>query len=537
VLVVGAMTATKTPPRRRGRDRTAHKPLRELTVDHWRAYARRMVLDTGEYWDPEPFQLDFVKEILAGVTEVLLDIPEGNTKTTTCGGFALYFGDYKLEAMIPVAAASREQAMWLFNQAAGFVRRTPGLERRFRVYEGYRRISCLRSRGQIQVFAADDRTGDGVIFDLAFLEEMHRQRDLRLYRTWHGKTEKRGGQLAGISTAGEPGSEYEDIKAEILKRAHVRRRGAHTIARTPDLVLHQYALRPGDDIHDLELVKQANPFSGVTIEGLRRKHDSPTMRESHWKRFVCGIATKGENTKIQPEEWDRLRKAGLEFPVDAPHKAMGLDLGWKIDHTAITPVAWASAQRRVIADAVTLAPPVDEHDIVAGLLDRQERLGITVVVYDPNAGGQQMAQMLERGEHPLQTDDDLRARHGLARLDGRVLEPLVFVEHSQDNAPMALAASRFDEALRTGILRHDGSAKCATAGCPCGGLRGHVLNAIERSVGTEKWKYDRPRDAKGGEKRAQTPIDGITSAVMAHSVLWAQANAPAREKPLIEFWA
>jgi hypothetical protein len=45
------------------------------------------------------------------------------------------------------------------------------------VFEGYRRIKCLRSGGRIQVFAADDRTGDGV-FTLALLDELHRHRDL-----------------------------------------------------------------------------------------------------------------------------------------------------------------------------------------------------------------------------------------------------------------------------------------------------------------------------------------------------------------------
>jgi phage terminase large subunit-like protein len=219
------------------------------------------------------------------------------------GGVALYHADYTPDAMVPMAAASRDQTGILLNQAAGFIRRTPGLDRRFRVYEGYRRIDALRTGGRIQVYAADDRTGDGVIFTLALLEELHRHPDLRLYRTWHGKIEKRGGQLVAISTAGEPGGEYENVKAGDPQARRVRRRGAHTVARTKDLVLHQHALAPGDDVHDLKRVKQANPFSGVTIAGLRRKHDSPTMLESHWARFVCGIPTRGEAAAITAAEW------------------------------------------------------------------------------------------------------------------------------------------------------------------------------------------------------------------------------------------
>jgi hypothetical protein len=57
----------------------------------------------------------------------------------------------------------------------------------------------------------------------------------------------------------------------------------------------------------------------------------------------------------------------------------------------------------------------------------------------------------------------------------------VFVEHSQDNAPMALAAARFDEACATAGSSARRRRECSTPGCRCGGLRGHVLNAVEPS--------------------------------------------------------
>src|SRR5881628_1298529 len=173
------------------RDATAHRPLRPFTLDHWRRWAGLLVLDSGERWVPEPFQDEIVGELFSGVTEVLVDIPEGNGKTTLIGGVALYHGDYTPDAMVPMAASSRDQTGVLFGQAAGFVRRTPGLDQRFRVYEGYRRITCLRTGGRIQVYAADDRTGDGVIPSLAILEELHRHPSLMLYRTWYGKLPKR----------------------------------------------------------------------------------------------------------------------------------------------------------------------------------------------------------------------------------------------------------------------------------------------------------------------------------------------------------
>jgi hypothetical protein len=310
---------------------------------------------------------------------------------------ALYHADYTPDAIVPMAAASRDQTGILLNQAAGFVRRTPGMDRRFRVYEGYRRIDALRTRGRIQVFAADDRTGDGVIFTLALLEELHRHPDLRLYRTWHGKIEKRGGQVVAISTAGEPGGEYENVKAGVLKRGRVRRRGAHTVARTRELVLHQHALAPGDDLHDLKRVKQANPFSGVTIAGLKRKHDSPTMLESHWARFVCGIPTRSQQSAITAAEWERLKKAKIPATADV---FAGVDLGWKWDTTAIVPLWMADERRRVLGIPEVIVPPrdgtsTDPEEIRAAARRVNDRHEVHTWVVEDAAGAAQFVEWLE----------------------------------------------------------------------------------------------------------------------------------------------
>ena len=154
-----------------------------------------MVLDNGAYWSLEDFQAEIVADVFAGYPEVWIVIPEGNAKTTLMSGVAVYHTDFTPSANCLVAAASRDQAGILFSQAAGLIHRSPGFERRFRVFEGYRRIVSHRSQGRIQVMAADDRTGDGAIPSLGIVDEPHRLRKLDLYRTWRGKLDKRGGQL------------------------------------------------------------------------------------------------------------------------------------------------------------------------------------------------------------------------------------------------------------------------------------------------------------------------------------------------------
>lgn len=485
---------------------TAHRPLVPFTVDHFRAYVQNFVLDNGDYWDLQDFQAEFVKDLFdPDVTEAWLVVPEGNAKTTLLSGVALYHGDHQTEAMVPIGASSREQAEIMYRQAVGFINRTPGLKKRFRTYDGYRRVYCHRTNGRIQVYAADDRTGDGIIPTLPLLEELHRHRDFRLYRIWRGKLDKRQGTLAAISTAGEPGSEFEDIRLKHRSTAtDVERRAGHVRAAGGGMVLHDWAVQDPDDVEDMDAVKAANPLPSITPETLAKKRAAPTMSLSHWKRFVCNIATRIEGDGIQPEEWDALLEEGAEGSPGAWSIGF-MDLGWKIDTTAIGVLVWESKERRVVSGVKVFEPPVKEADIVPALVELQRKFKPVGWAYDPNAGGQQMVEMLDSGRHPDAEGVDFR-----------------FFEHSQDNAVMSLAAARLDEAIRGGWLVHDGDST----------LRNHVLNAVRRPLGGEKYRYDRPPDAKG-ERRKKYPIDALTGLLFGNSVAVAEHDKP---KEPIAIW-
>lgn len=515
------MTATKTPDstpstgrttsRRSGARRPSPKPF---TVDHFRAYARLTVLDNGEPFELEDFQLEQAADIFAGFKEIWLIQPEGTGKTSFLGLFALYHGDYTPSAFAPIAASSREQAEIMYRQAEGLVLRTPGMRDRFKCQEGYRRIKCLRTGGRIQVYAADDRTADGVIPSLALVDELHRHRDMRLYRTWTGKLEKRGGQIVTISTAGEPGSEFEEARERIRReaaRVDVSHGGCHTRAAGEEIVLHDWSVPKRAAASDMAVVAEANPRRVITAEVLARKRASPTMTDEHWLRFVCNIATRAQSSPITPEMWDRLR---TDDPVPEDLPTVGqIDLGWRIDTTAVSALVWISPEERILAATRVIEPPVDEADVVEAIIDIKQRFSdLRYFVYDPNAGGQQMVQMLEKGTHPLQVE--------------RGVGPIDFVEHSQDNAPMSLAASRFDEALRMRWLRWAVDGEWES-------LRRHVLNAARKDLGADKWRYDRPADAKG-DKRRKYPIDALTAAVIGNSVAFADLQSS--NGPLLEVY-
>lgn len=493
----------------------SYKGLEPFTVPHLKGYASVAILDNGQPFILEGFEEEIAGDIFAGYPETWLILPEGSGKTTFLALLALYYGDYTPSANIPIAASSREQAEILYRQAEGLVSRSPELRTRFRAYAGYRRIKCYRTEGRIQVYAADDRTADGVIpGGLALVDELHRHRDLKLYRTWRGKLEKRDAQLVTISTAGEPGGEFEDTRAHIRRSASTvtsSRGGCHVRAAGRDIVLHDFAVPSMSQADDMDVVALANPRREMTAERLRRKRESPTMTYEHWLRFVCNIATLTGGSAVSAEEWDALREEGLVPDRSMP--AFGwLDLGWKIDTTALGALVWESAERRVVSDVLVIPPPVDEMHVAAGLLRLAFGVGFEDfrgVVYDANAGGQQMAQQLESGLHPLQTSADLREEYGLPEEVGVIS----FIEHSQDNAPMADAAAKLAEAVRNRWIVHDGDRV----------LRSHVLNAVSRPLGGEKWKFDRPNDAKG-ERRGRYPIDALTGVLMGHRVALAEAD-------------
>lgn len=332
-------------------------PPKPFTLAHFKRWASDLILDTGESWHTEDWQDAFVEDVFSGFAEAWLLVPEGNGKTTTLAGLALYHCDHRPFAAVPVAAASREQAEILYRQAEGFVLRSSRLHTtilstlqqvkgkrktevpRFTCLEGYRRINHFGG-GRIQIFAADDRTGDGIIPTFGIVDEPHRLRDLSLYRTWAGKIAKRDGQIVAISTSGEPGGDFEETRARIRGAAtDVSSSGSFTRYATGRLVLHEWAVPEGGDVDDMAEVKAANPFSRITVEMLTEKRASPTMTAHHWLRFVCNRPTMDDDTWLGEDGariWEALKQP-WEF-VDGAETWVGVDVAIKWDTTAVVAI-------------------------------------------------------------------------------------------------------------------------------------------------------------------------------------------------------
>jgi phage terminase large subunit-like protein len=313
--------------------------LDPFTVDHFREWAKPLELDNGEPWIVDDWFLSFVEDVFAGFRQAWLIVPEGNAKTTGLAGLALYHCEFTPHAFVPWAASARDQAEIGYTQAKVFVSSMPK-NRRPRCYDGYRKIRFANG-SEIKVFAAGAEHADGVIPTLPMVDELHRHKNLSLYRTWAGKLDKRGGQLLTISTAGEPGSDFEATRDKIRKQAtDVSETGAYGRYATDRVVLHEFAVRDEKLIEDMAVVKAANPSPRITVESLAEKRSDPTMTEAHWRRFTCNIATADEGRElfIDPQAW---AACGGGPPIlDGATVCIGADGSRKWDTTV---VAWATA--------------------------------------------------------------------------------------------------------------------------------------------------------------------------------------------------
>lgn len=469
--------------------------MEPLTAEHFEPWAYELELDNGEPWKVEPYFLDFLEDYFAGIPENWLIVPEGNAKTTNLAGLGVYLLEFRPKASIPWAASSRDQAEIGYRQAEGLVLGSERLKSFLKCQEGYRRIKRNDGKGRMQVFAADDGTGDGIIPTDAFIDELHRHKNLRLYRTWRGKLGKRGGQMATISTAGEPGTEFETTRERIRQETPVvESRPGYVHCRSDRIAFHEYAVPEGGDVEDMPTVKLANPFTAITVESLATKFASPTMTISHWRRFVCNLATRSDNAAITESEWFGA-KVDDEIPGGKPID-IGLDVAWKWDTTAIVPLWWKAPDYRLLGPTTILTPPRDgsmlsSDEVERALITLHRQNPIVTVVMDPSKA-EQLAQWIE------------------SEIGAEV------VERTQSNSQAVEDYESFMEALRSGWLKHVGDP----------GLTRHVLNAIAKVLPQGDVRFDRPSTTRQGGDQERRVIDALTAASMVHFVAASTALAP-----------
>ena len=465
--------------------------LERYTVEHWEAWARELVLDSGELFEPEGYQLDFVRDLFAGHPECWLLLPEGNGKTTLLAALCLYYLEHRERANIGWAASSREQADIGYTQAEVFVYGSARLRAFLACQPGHRRILNRRDRGKLQIYAGDDRTGDGLIpAGICVLDELHRHRDMRLYRVWRGKLGKRGAQILAISTAGEPGHEFEDTRESIRQEAEERdQEGCRLRVVSGSVCMHDWSVPEGGDVDDISLVAEANPASFVTVEELESKRTSKTMTVQHWRRFVCNLATRSVASAVTEREWFGAAVEPEAWPpAGTPIYGVGLDVAWVRDSTALVPLHCAGPHERLLGRARILEPArdgtqLDPYEVERALVELHAQNPFGVLVMDTSQARDIAAWAAQEFGVPV-------------------------IDRGQQNTFAVADYDYFMEALRQGWLRHLGDP----------GMNRHVFNARSRLLPGGETRFDRPAQSRASNAAQQVRmIDALTAAAMVHS--------------------
>lgn len=419
-----------------------------------------MTLDNGSPFEVEPFQRSLLADYFDGVRETLVLLPSGCGKTTLYAALALYCLLSTPEPEIFLMAASRDQAGRMHEHIKGFIERSPGLQRHVRPLR--RRCELVGRKGFVEILASDADTADGIGPTLAIIDELHRHKDTALYEVALKGLKKRGGQLLHCTTAGETEqSPLGELRRRGLRLPGLVREGMHTHGRSESFAFHEWALTPDDDPHDMEVVKQANPLSSITVEDLAVEHEA--MKWWAWARFACGLWTAGEHAAISPLDWAGCAAPDLAFYPDLQH-VLSIDLAWVLDTTAINAVQAVNPTDIRALPVATIKPPGDgtairEEQILAPVREwKRAHPTVRGVVLDPEAGGRSFVEKLEDLGLPV-------------------------IVHSQKNGPMADAASRFDEVIRNRHFRHVGDPQ----------VTAQVLAASAKQLEGGRWKFVKRR--------------------------------------------
>jgi phage terminase large subunit-like protein len=443
-------------------------------------FCSHLRVDSGAPMTLEPYELAMLADYFAGVIETLILLPKKNGKSTVLGALCLFHLISTNDAECIVGAASRDQATILYDQAAGFVRRSEGLQARVAIRRGTREIRSRRDSGRVRVLAADVDTADGVIPTLGLLDEMHRHRSAGLYGILRDGLGPRHGQLVTISTAGEHEmSPLGLMRAAALKLPLIERDGAHMHARSTDgaFAMHEWSLSKDDDLDDMRVVKRANPASWQTIEALSARHDSPSMLPWQWARFACGVWVGAQPWWLTGEEWRSLAVADAFVPGD--RITLGFDGSRVGDATALVGCRLDDGLVQLIAawEAPADDPywEVPEAEVDAILAETFERFVVVRGYFDP----------------PLwQSEIDDWARE---------FGDEVVVRYETIRVRMQAAVERFRTDVIAKRLSHTGQET----------LTRHVLNAQMREARGGYWlSKDRPGSAHR--------IDAAIAAVLAY---------------------
>jgi phage terminase large subunit-like protein len=420
----------------------------------------------------EPFQRLIVEEVFADRRELLVLLARGNGKTSLMAAAGVFSLLSTTEPAIYVCAASRDQARLLFDTAKRMVRGHPELERRITP-----RYSELRvDGGFLRIIASDAPLAHGLTPSLVLVDELHAHRDGELYEAMRTSMLKRpGARMVTISTAGaDPEGVLGRLRARALAQPQVSRAGPLTRAVGRAMAMLEWAVADDWDGKDLGTVKDANPASWITLDGLAEQREA--VADIAFRRFHCNQWAASGQHWLPIGAWAKCADPTAKI-LPGERIFVGVDVGGERSASA---VCWVTEDLRVDCkvfhgDRAVLACA----DLVRSLA---ETFSIAECSFDPWRFEAPALELAERG--------------------------IPIVAFPQSHARMSPASERLHAAIVEGRVKHPDKAD----------LNAHVRQAVAE---------DTPRGWRISKAKSRDNIDAVVALAMA--VEAAETPVPATE--------
>jgi phage terminase large subunit-like protein len=341
----------------------------------------------------EPFQKRIARAVAGRERECVILLPRGQGKTALMALMALHHLTTTERARVFCAAASREQARILFEYARDGARELgdPHLvERHLELRWCEDALEPRQFDRYLRVLAADATKLHGLTYTLAILDELQAHSKLDVYEALNSALHKQpGSKMVVISTAGQGAdSPLGRLRARALALPSIRRRGAVTDARGPDLRFLEWACGEDDDVNRPRVVKRANPASWITVDMLRAARAS--LPDLAHRRYVANQWTARAGHWLPPGAWDRC----VGEPSFEPGERIwaAIDVGGERSATAL---AWVNEARHV--GVLIFHGESGILEAAQAVRELAETYTIAEVTYDPMRAVQLGQELAERG--------------------------------------------------------------------------------------------------------------------------------------------
>lgn len=266
-----------------------------------------------------------------------VEIPKKNGKSLLMSAIAIYMAvaDGESGAEVYLAAVNSKQARIIFDECKKMILCSPALKKRLEIKDTNKKILHRASFSKIELVTSDAESQDGFDSSCTIFDELHRQKNSRLWDVFEfaGRGREQPLLLA-ITTAGQD-------KSTICWQEHERARKIldGTSTDTTHLAVI-FAADRSDDLDDPRTWKKANPSLGHTLSIEDFANDLAKVRESpsrlnNFKRLRLNIWTEAETSYISHEAWERCGKVPVDLAALAGQRChAGLDLSSKRDITA-----------------------------------------------------------------------------------------------------------------------------------------------------------------------------------------------------------